>query len=71
MGKKIFNVVFPAHLCEGVCECGGNQAQDNEDLHGFVWFEGGKLKNFRMVGFGGGKLRLFHLCRKTENISQQ
>ncbi len=43
--KKIF--VVPAHLCEGVCESGGNQAQDNEDLHGLVWFEGGKLKAFQ------------------------
>jgi hypothetical protein len=71
--KKTFTVTVPAHLCEGVCECGGNQAQDNEDLHGLVWFEGGKLKKisewlgsvagnwkyFRMVGFGGGKLQLF------------
>ncbi len=44
---KIFILVVPAHLCEGVCECGGNQAQDNEDLHGLVWFEGGKLKAFQ------------------------
>ncbi len=63
-------VVFPAHLCEGVCECGGNQAQDNEDLHGLVWFEGGKLKTIsKWLGLVAGncnysicagKLKIFH-----------
>ncbi len=55
-------MIVPAHLCEGVCECGGNQAQDNEDLHGLVWFEGGKLKqNSEWFGLVAGNCNFFKI----------